>query len=128
MLGICHSSVNGIMASIAFRAGYSAIPADSVRSDQGFIREVFPDRNKDDDRPGLLDPEPRTKRDARQTFVFFFGRFAIIRTLLYRCSFAETVQSTESGEGPETANPRPVEFRLERCPKGCSSAGGSCST
>lgn len=46
-----------LMARIAFMQVYSAILDDSARSDQGFIREAFGDRPREDatkDRPGLL--------------------------------------------------------------------------
>jgi len=69
-----------------FMQVYSAIPDDSVRSDQGFIREVFLDRHekkmkchKSPGRPELLIPIHRTKRDERMYFrvlPFFPGHSA----------------------------------------------------
>jgi len=95
MLGICHSSVNGIMASIAFRAGYSAIPADSVRSDQRFIREAFPDINEEGiSRPGRSAScgisrftELRGTPDVTFVSFVFFWVFDIITMPLARARF-----------------------------------------
>jgi hypothetical protein len=109
---------------------YCAIPDKPVSSDQGFIREAFLDRHQRrwdaiKARPTkTADPIYRTKRDAICTFMsfFFFPAFAIITMQRHWCSFAEKVQSGESGEGLEAAYLRPVEFCVERTSTGSDRA------